>query len=223
MSDKDITFYMLGIIHRDGQCENILLEYLEKKRPDIITLELSNYGLAFRERMGNFYKKRLEENIKKIGVDKKALLNRHIKDMVAFVSIPYEYKAAQAYIKRHGGAIYLIDLDIFSLIKLKETDSLFDIDNIRSLLNLDDKDEKAASAKTLARLYFEKGIMAFQYTEEMRIRDIHMRDRILLLTRYHKERRFLHICGWQHLCDPYNIYEPLNPIKVFIYDQALCV
>jgi hypothetical protein len=73
----------------------------------------------------------------------------------------------------------------------------------------------------MAKLFFEGGIKVARYTEEMRIRDRYMRDKISILTRSNKDKRFLHICGWQHLEDPHNLYTPLNPEKVFIYDKAV--
>lgn len=223
MSENDFIFYMIGIIHRDSQCAVKLAEWLEEKQPDVITIELSNFGLAFREKMGDFYKKNLEENLKRLNMDTNAMLNHYIEDIKKYIEIPYEYRVAQKYVKKNRGFIYLIDLDIFSFIKLKEIDTLFDLENIRNLLNLEDKGEETASERLFARLYFEKGIKAFPYTEEMRIRDIHMKDRISLLIRCHNERKFTHICGWQHLCDPHGIYKTLNPIKVFIYDQDICI
>ncbi len=223
MSENDFIFYMIGIIHRDSQCAVKLAEWLEEKQPDVITIELSNFGLAFREKMGDFYKKNLEENLKRLNMDTNAMLNHYIEDIKKYIEIPYEYRVAQKYVKKNRGFIYLVDLDIFSFIKLKEIDKLFDLENIRNLLNLEDKGEETASERLFARLYFEEGIKAFPYTEEMRIRDIHMKDRISLLTRCHNERKFTHICGWQHLCDPHGIYKTLNPIKVFIYDQAICI
>ncbi|HQE80747.1 MAG TPA: hypothetical protein PLP52_09475 [Syntrophorhabdaceae bacterium] len=217
MAVVDKTFFMLGIIHRDESCRDRLVKWLNREKPQVITLELSNYGLTFREKMGDYYKQRLEENLKKIGFDRDEHKNRHIVDIRTYMEIPYEYRAVRDYVRDCGGFIYLIDMDIFSLMKLKEIESLINIDNLRTLLTLEDNG-MTQSEQVFARLYFEKGIKTFDYTEEMRIRDIHMKDMIWLLMGCHSEKRFLHICGWRHLYDPYNIYGQLNPIKVFIYD-----
>ncbi|MCX8109660.1 MAG: hypothetical protein N3D15_00205 [Syntrophorhabdaceae bacterium] len=217
MVELDKTFFMLGIVHRDVSSRDRLMSWLNKQMPQVITLELSNYGLTFREKMGDFYKQRLEENLKKIKGHIDISTNRHIQDICTYLEIPYEYKVAQDYIQKHGGFIYLIDMDIFSLIKLKDIDSLLDIDNLKSLMALED-DGNTQKEILFAKLYFEKGIRTFEYNEEMRIRDIFMKDRISLLMRCHNEKRFFHICGWQHIYDPFKIYEDLNPTKVFIYD-----
>jgi hypothetical protein len=31
------------------------------------------------------------------------------------------------------------------------------------------------------------------------------------------------VCGWQHLSDPRNMYDPLNPVKVFAHDRSVCI
>ncbi len=219
MADTKKIFFMLGVIHRDKSCKERLKNCLIKLMPQVITLELSNYGLTFREKMGDYYKQRLEENLKKIKTNGSITYdtNEYIEDIRTYLEIPYEYKVVEAYVKDYGGSLYLIDMDIFSFIKLNEIDALLDVDNLKSLITLKD-DERPHSELTFARLYFEKGIKAFPYTEEMRIRDMHMANKISLIMKSHNEERFLHICGWQHLSDPYNIYETLKPKKVFIYD-----
>ncbi len=77
--------------------------------------------------------------------------------------------------------------------------------------------------KAMARLFLEKGIKTFRYTEEMRLRDRHMSERIAHLVKRHAPSRPAHICGWQHLCDPLGLYAALYPKKAFIHDKALCL
>jgi hypothetical protein len=101
-------------------------------------------------------------------------------------------------------------------------DELLAKDNLAKLLcgpGLENERHEMAAA----RLFFEKGLSLFPYTDEMRARDGHMRDRIRSLMESRTTGRFLHICGWQHLSDPHGLYAPLNPRKAFIYDEALRV
>ena len=74
--------------------------------------------------------------------------------------------------------------------------------------------------RAVARLFFDKGIKTFSYTDEMLTRDRHVKENLALLARHYKGRRLLHVCGWQHLSDPHNIYDPLNPVKVFAHDRS---
>ncbi|HUJ90080.1 MAG TPA: hypothetical protein VLX12_07800, partial [Syntrophorhabdales bacterium] len=77
--------------------------------------------------------------------------------------------------------------------------------------------------RALARLFFDKGIRAFSYTDEMLTRDRHIKEKLALLARYYRKKRVLHVCGWQHLSDPRNMYDPLNPVKVFAHDRSVCI
>ncbi len=43
---------MIGVIHRDVDLEKRLLFWLESVIPDVVTLELSRYGLRFRQSRG---------------------------------------------------------------------------------------------------------------------------------------------------------------------------
>jgi hypothetical protein len=45
-----------------------------------------------------------------------------------------------------------------------------------------------------------------------------MGHRIGVLLQDHKGKQMAHITGWQHLKDPYNIFTPYHPVKVFPYD-----
>jgi hypothetical protein len=82
---------------------------------------------------------------------------------------------------------------------------------------------KPGRQKAMARLFLETGIKTLPYTEEMRVRDRLMSQRIGHLVKRHAPSRVVHICGWQHLYDPFGLYTALCPKKAFIYDKALCV
>jgi hypothetical protein len=75
-------------------------------------------------------------------------------------------------------------------------------------------------ARALARLFFDKDIKTFSYTDEMLTRDRHVKEKLAVLMRHYLGKRVLHVCGWQHLSDPHNIYDSLNPVKVFVHDRS---
>ena len=95
-------------------------------------------------------------------------------------------------------------------------------DNLETILATDTGEGRGYES-VLARLYFENGVKTVPYTNEMRVRDKYMSNKIAVLRRHYKGKRFLHICGWQHLQDPHNLYGPENPVKVFIYDKTFCL
>lgn len=211
---------MLGVIHRDNEGPPLLGEWFERIVPDVITLELSHYGLDFRRAKGEEYRKKVMGVLKEMEAarrpyDRKALLN-----LLAFVDIPYEYEVSARYAEERNRRLYLIDMDLFSSLKLRKTEELFWKDNIEKALA--EMDERPGDGeKALARLFFEKNLNVAPYTEEMYIRDRFMRDRLSTLMKYHRGRTVLHVCGWRHLQDPYGLYNDFNPIKVFIYDKTV--
>jgi hypothetical protein len=139
-----------------------------------------------------------------------------------YINLPYEYEVASRYAEEHNASLHLIDMDDFSYLKLQKIDELFEENNIRQLL-YGEAVTGGSNEKTAARLFFEKGVKVFPYTDEMYIRDKYVSNRISLLMKHHKHKKFLHICGWQHLQDPHGLYALFNPGKAFFYDKAFCV
>jgi len=222
MMNNDVNdLIMLGVVHRDSGGYRLLAERLEQFMPDIITLEFSHYGLNYRRVMGKTYKKRIMEVILKYSGNREKLNRDAFSELVSFANVPYEYRASVRYTDKHSGLLHLIDLDMFSYVKLQKSEELFSPSNIERLLfseqGFTDHGERA-----VARLFFEGGIKIYKYTEEMFIRDRYMSGRISMIKNENKNKRLLHICGWQHLDDPYELYAPLNPRKVFIYDKTDC-
>jgi len=86
--------------------------------PDIITLEFSHYGLNYRRVMGKTYKKRIMEVILKYSGNREKLNRDAFSELVSFANVPYEYRASVRYTDKHSGLLHLIDLDMFSYVKL---------------------------------------------------------------------------------------------------------
>ncbi len=110
-------------------------------------------------------------------------------------------------------------MDFFSYVKLRSIEDLLSKENIEKMLLLTEM-PNGNQEMTAARLFFEKGISITQYDREMYIRDRYMSSKVQDLMKYSNDKKFLHVCGWQHLQDPLKLYTPLNPIKVFSHDKA---
>jgi hypothetical protein len=214
--------FILGVIHRDDRGAELLGEWLSSITPEVITLEFSEYGLAFRKEKGMEYKKRLEEVLDKMRDNKEPCNKDALSQLFAYINVPYEYEVASGYAEKCNASLHLIDMDGFSYLKLRKIDELFEKNNIRQFL-FGETGTGGSSEKAAARLFFEKGIKVFPYTDEMYIRDKYVCKKISLLMKHHKHKQFLHICGWQHLQDPYGLYARFNPGKAFFYDKAFCV
>ncbi len=222
MKDRNNKLFMLGVIHRDRNGSKMLAEWLDHIAPDVITLEFSNYGLSFRKQYGGQYKKKISETLDKLKKNNCQYNAEAVENLYSFADVPYEYKMSLDYVKKNDGKLFLIDQDIFSHRKLKSSTELFSMSNMEKLLCNSDSGcyEKE---KAVARLFFERGVKVHAYTEEMRERDMYMRDKISMLMKSLNNKRFLHICGWRHLEDPYNLFEEFNPERAFIYDRTICV
>ena len=215
-------FFMLGVIYRDVEGPGLLKDWLERIRPDVITLELSHYGIRFRREFGEEYKKRIGRILRKRKERGEPFNKEALSSLLSYVSIPYEYEVASAYSVEHSAPFYLIDMDFFSYVKLRSIEDLLSEKNIETVLSLTDASDSSQELTT-ARLFFEQGIKIAQYDREMYIRDRYMSSKIQDFMKHSNDKRFLHVCGWQHLQDPSNFYLPLNPIKVFSHDKAFCL
>jgi hypothetical protein len=213
---------MLGVIHRDEDGPALLKDWLDRIKPDVVTIELSHYGLRFRRELGEEYKKRVGEIVTQLNENGQKYNEEALASLFAYVNTPYEFDVVSAYAAEQGIPFSLIDMDFFSYVKLRAIEDLFSEENIEKVLTRTEgpngNQEKAA-----ARLYFEKGIKIVPYDREMYVRDRYMIAKIKDLMKNNPNRRLLHVCGWHHLEDPSSLYKQFNPIKVFSHDKALCL
>lgn len=215
--DYNHRFFMLGVIHRDPRTPVLLRQWITDIKPDIITLEFSQYGLMFRKENHDRYKKRIDEVLKKLKNNKRAYNKAVMENLESFMNMPDEYEIVSEYCVKRQIPFYLIDMDLFSYLKLQKAEELFDAENIERLLT--GTDAGNGSCETImARLFFNSGLKSVPYDDEMYVRDRYMADRLSLLMKHSRDKRFLHIAGWRHLDDPYHLYAPLDPQKVFPYD-----
>jgi hypothetical protein len=210
------AFHIMGIIHRDKDNGRIIGDWLNTIRPHVITLEFSPYGLMFRKEKGPAYREKVESIFSQMKQDGEVLNDEAVSFLHAYIDLPSEYEAASLYCNENGTSLHLVDMDLFSYMKLKNADELFSEKNIRNIIGTTGG-HAGAHERVLARLFFDSGIQTTPYTEEMLIRDRYMGRRIGTLLQDHKDQRITHITGWQHLKDPYNVFTPFHPIKVFPY------
>lgn len=163
------------------------------------------------------YKNKIESVLARMKQNGEMCNEEALSFLNAYIDLPSEYEAASHYCNENGASLHLVDMNFFSYMKLKKTDELFSENNIRSIAATQD-DHICSNEKIMAKLFFDSEIQTTPYTEEMLIRDRYMAHRISALLQDHKNKRITHITGWQHLKDPYNIFTPFHPVKVFPYD-----
>jgi len=208
---------MLGIIHRDRRNDELLEKWIESLRPQVITLELSPYGLAFRRSMGEAYRRKIDDICLSLRLEGHACLPGDLDDFYSYVEVPREFEIASDYCTRTDACLYPVDMDLFSYMKLRELDELISVENIGKSLSQKTQN-RGSMERVLAGLYFGSSVTAFSYTDEMALRDRFMCRRISLLMKRFSDKRFLHIAGWQHLKDPLDVYAQFNPVKIYPYD-----
>ena len=92
--------------------------------------------------------------------------------LLSYIDLPAEFLLTSKYATRHKVPLFLIDMDRFSSSKLGEIDGLLAKENLAHLLT-QPPSRDGQYERTLARLFFQKGIRTFSYTEEMRERRLH--------------------------------------------------
>jgi hypothetical protein len=205
-------FYMLGVIHRDERNPEVLHSCFERIWPDVITVEISQFSIDFRRLTGNMYR----EKLKGIQTESGPQCDRRIADVTSFIDMPSEFTIADEYCRQNNKHVYPVDMDLFSRLKLGKVDELTDRKNIMAGVAPDIP--RGMPEKLLADLYFRKGVAAFNYDEEMAMRDNFICHRIAILRKRYKGGRLLHIAGWQHLRDPLSLYDAFHPVKIYPYD-----
>jgi len=215
-------FFMLGVIHRDEDGPALLKDWLARIKPDVVTIELSHYGIRFRRELGEEYKRRVGEIVTQLNENGQKYNEEALASLFAYVNIPYEFDVVSAYAAEQGIPFYLIDMDFFSYVKLRAIEDLLSAENIEKTL-ASAEGPNGNQEKAAARLYFEKGIKIVPYDREMYVRDRYMTAKINDLMKNNPNKRLLHVCGWQHLEDPSNLYGIFKPTKVFSHDKALCL
>ncbi len=214
---------MLGIIHRDRDAEGLLRQRLASLKPDVITLEFSRYGLEYRKENRAALHERLNRTVDGLRAEGIDIDERALGSVLSYIDVPSEYAVAAEHSAAAAIPLHLLDVDRFSKVKLQAIDELLARDNLSKLLSEPHLASGGHREATIARLFFEKGVKAFAYTREMRVRDRHMGAQLARLLARRAASHIVHICGWQHLCDPDRFYEPLHPAKAFIYDEAVCI
>ena len=219
-SYPDSRFMMLGLIHRDPEVRPLLSRWMEACRPDVITLEFSPYGYRFRKSKGAGLSRKVRETAGALSAEGCVIDEQALDDLLAYIEMPPEVLEASAYAAASAIPIHLIDMDLYSWVRLRHMNELVSRENLSALL-CGPHPGSTTKERVLARLYFRQGVRLFSYTEQMGERDRHMRDRIGELMAHPCAPRLLHVCGWQHLADPHAIYAPFDPTKVFLHDETL--
>lgn len=125
---------MIGVVHRDPRGEARLHAVLNELRPDLVTLEVSPYAVAFRRERGAALLARLDE-LTPAGKTE----HGEIQAIRETLQMPFEYRAAVAYAAAGRSRVELVDDSDVSQELLAEVENeLLTPENIRALTRRDD-------------------------------------------------------------------------------------
>ena len=197
---------LVGTVHRDPRGFGKLLRLLEREAPDFITVEISPYALEFRAKQAPRLRALLRENLKKIqreegGSDRGFLTHGEIQGIFFLLKVPFEWRAAERYARKHRSGLKAIDLSAYSEEKLAQVPELIEPDNLRALL----RGPRPPLENRVSRQYEKARALwcsapAFRsISEETREREKHMAGEIRRLMEAGDKRKILHAGGWEHL------------------------
>jgi cellobiose-specific phosphotransferase system component IIB len=217
------------------------METLERESPDIITLEMSEYGVAFRERNGFRLKERLFSIIqglheKSAHKEKEKHDKSHnpfeigpIRAILLTLELPFEFTAVKTYCERKRIPFRCIDLSKYSRMKLKTLQKeMITEDNVKKILTFAalDPHEQLPQQRNLARMLtshdadqlFIKTFLNGKSRDGIVNRDRYMSLRIREILK--NNQKTLHVGGWEHLLDApggktlYGLLKSLRPQRI---------
>ena len=195
---------MIGVVHRDPAGADRLWRGLRALRPELITLEVSPFGVEFRQLRGPRLLKQLEEMVP---ADRRG--HDEILSLIEMLQVPFEARGAESYALESGAIVELVGDSVESreLLSTVETELLAP-QNVAALLSRPDSspDDSVASLYARHRRLRDRepippamlGIGDNQL-EEMRKREDGLEDRIRRVRARHEVRRWVHVGGVMHL------------------------
>ena len=113
---------MLGLIHRDPEVRPFLAQWLEAWKPDIITLEFSDYGYRFRRSRSAGLSERVGEVVEGMRAAGRPFDREALDDILAYIDLPPEFVVTSGYAAGRGIPFHLIDMDRYSRIRLRHVE-----------------------------------------------------------------------------------------------------
>jgi hypothetical protein len=132
---------LLGTVHGDPRGFRRLRQFLQQFQPDLILVELSPYGLAFRQAHQRELQKTLGQNLRRAAREvhcawQKALAHPEIRAIRRQIALPFEYRASHHYAQVHNRRLLLVDRSDFSQALVACWPDLISTSNLALLLTL---------------------------------------------------------------------------------------
>jgi len=226
---------LIGAVHGDPEGGIRLRNLLRAENPSIILVEVSPYGLAYRQRNGRRLRRMLSRRTGRIFKAGAASLKGTgaVRPLFRQILMPFEYSSSLRFSRESGARIHCIDLSSESRLLIAEQwNDMLTIENLTSLLKTEQEDSGASARRSYAlasRLLAEKErsclnpyVRGWLEDPAWQKREVHLAEQV----RFHFERmkagRLAYVGGWQHLLCPTDAgtlcdrLSPLKPRKILL-------
>lgn len=198
----------LGTVHSDPDGFSKTLSFLERYKPDLLLVEISEFALQFRHaraaRLTKIFVQRLHAVSQKLDIPY-AIAREHPQIAAIFrqISLPFEYCASSAYAEKSGAHLVPVDYSKFSRHWIKTWPEMLSAGNIEILLGTENTAPPVATLYArAARRVFEGETFpeALHYDAPLwRERERYMAQTITAALKRFTPERPLFIGGWWHL------------------------
>lgn len=204
----------MGGVHGDKRGLVRTLRFLHSFQPDLLLVELSPYGKAFRERHQRALLKTLAQNLIIAAMSshvslREALLHPEITAIRRQIALPFEYRAARRYAQFADSPLLLVDYSSFSRRMISHWPELLSAQNLSSLLTLDTnlRHAPAATYDLAARAIQQAqpsladgfGCNCSSANPLWKTRERFLAARMRAALKRFGPRRAVYLGGWQHL------------------------
>ncbi len=138
---KGTQLLFLGTVHGDPRGFRRLHGFLERFQPDLILVELSPLGWAFRKAHHQVLRKTLRDNLRAASLDagwtwREALAHPEVQAIERQIALPFEYRASDRYARTHNKRRLLVDRSDVSQELIAHWTDLLSTSNLAFLLSL---------------------------------------------------------------------------------------
>jgi hypothetical protein len=206
---------LIGSVHGDPDGMARLLGLLKKEEPGLVAVEVSPYGLSYRQRysrrLQRLLKRRLRRAADHHGVSWKEW--GQFQAIVSQLSFPFEYKASLRFCRDSGARFSCLDLSAMSRELIHASwDELVSARNIEALLHRPPEDSRtsvrrayATASKLLSERqesYLSAFLRDFEPDPAWKNREAALAERVEKKYEAMKSGRLAYVGGWQHLVCP---------------------
>jgi hypothetical protein len=206
---------LIGTVHGDPDGMARLHGLLKEEEPGLVAVEVSPYGLSYRQRYGRRLQRVLRRRLRCVAERHSVLWEQwgQFQAVVAQFSFPFEYKASLRFCRDSGAVLWCLDLSAMSRELIQASwDELVSSRNIEALLHEPPEPphtsvKKAyAMASKLLRERQESYLSAFLREWEAdpgwKKREAALAEGIGKRYETLESGRLAYVGGWQHLLYP---------------------